>query len=445
MEGYGFFSLFPVAVVVLVVLLTRRTALALLTGTVVGAWLLYGTEFPGQWLARVYAVLGSQLGIWVILVGGLFGSLTALLQRSGGLRAFGQLTERICRNQKRTMLLTWLLSAALFIDDWLSILTSGAVMRSTADKYNVPREMVAFLITITASSACVLVPVSSWGVFMTGQLMSVGLCESSTGLSTYLSLLPLLFYPLLALFFGILYALDLLPFVGPMGKMFAPEKQEKSVCLADLDVPNGSGRTLVDFFLPILVVICVTAVTREVLYGLLSALLVCAPLYLFQGRMAAGEFLDTMLSGFRDMTGLTLIILSAFLLRDFNDLLGMPAFVIGVLGQGIPAILLPVLTFLVVTALGFVAGNFWGICAISFPVLLPLSDALGGNTLLTAGAIISATVASSNLCFYGSEATVACTTVQIENHRYARTAIPLLFLPLSATCLCYLGTGILLT
>lgn len=103
--------------------------------------------------------------------------------------------------------------------------------------------------------------------------------------------------------------------------------------------------------------------------------------------------------------------------------------------------MLPVAAFLIVTALAVAAGNFWGICAIAFPVIIPIAQALGGNLLLTAGAIISATAAGSHICFFGSEATLACSATQIENVRYAQTAIPLLAVPVALSALLYLGAG----
>ena len=74
-------------------------------------------------------------------------------------------------------------------------------------------------------------------------------------------------------------------------------------------------------------------------------------------------------------------------------------------------------------------------------MILPVAQALGADLTLTAGAIISATVASSNLCFFGSEVLVACKATQVNNIRYAQTALPLLLLPVFLTLLCYLAAG----
>ena len=78
MENYGILSLLPVAVVILLVFITRRTAASLLAGSVVGAFMLYGKSFAKPLIDVVYGVMGSDLWIWLVLVCGFFGSLVAL-------------------------------------------------------------------------------------------------------------------------------------------------------------------------------------------------------------------------------------------------------------------------------------------------------------------------------------------------------------------------------
>lgn len=157
--------------------------------------------------------------------------------------------------------------------------------------------------------------------------------------------------------------------------------------------------------------------------------------------MTPGQFLDKVRSGFQDMIGVLFIVTSAFILRDINNLLGMPDYVIGAAKASIAPWLLPATVFLLVTALAVAAGNFWGICAISFPVIIPIAQAIGADVGLTAAAIISATVAGSHLCFFGAEATLACSAAQIEAVNYARTSLPLLVLPVVGTTVLYLVSG----
>lgn len=164
MENYGVLSLLPVVVVIVLVFFTRRTAVSLLAGTLVGAVMLYGAGFPKPWLDVVYGVMGSDLWIWLVLVCGLFGSLVALFEASGGIQGFTAIAGRICKGEKQTLLASWLLGIVIFVDDWLSILSVGTAMRRATDRFHIPREMLAFLSNVTASSVCVIVPTSTWGV-----------------------------------------------------------------------------------------------------------------------------------------------------------------------------------------------------------------------------------------------------------------------------------------
>lgn len=129
MESYGILSLLPVAVVIVLVFLTKRTAVSLLAGTVVGAVMLHGTGFAGPWLEVVYGVMGSDLWIWLVLVCGFFGSLVALFEASGGIYGFTAIAAKICKGERRTLFASWLLGVLVFVDDWLSILSVGTAMR----------------------------------------------------------------------------------------------------------------------------------------------------------------------------------------------------------------------------------------------------------------------------------------------------------------------------
>lgn len=439
---YGIFSLLPVAVVIVLVFLTRRTAASLLAGSVVGAVMLYGAGFPKPLLDVVYGVMGSSLWIWVVLVCGFFGSLVALFQASGGIYGFTAIVAKVCTNERRTLIGAWLLGIIVFIDDWLSILTVGAAMRRATDRFRVPREMLAFVTNATASSICVLVPISTWGVFMVSQLVSAGVCSSEAGMATFFKTLPLMFYPLLALACTALFSLGLLPKVGPMRTAYRLARQEAGAEAAEQQAEQtGKAR---NFLLPVLLVTAITVATGEILYGTLACLVFCAVLYLPQKLMTLNQYMDHVIAGFKDMIGVLMIVTSAFILRDINSLLGMPDYVIGAAKAAMSPAVLPVAAFLIVTALGVAAGNFWGICAISFPVIIPIAQALGGDLLLTAGAIISATAAASHLCFFGSEATLTCSATEISNVRYAQTALPMVCVPVALTTLAYLAAGFLL-
>lgn len=440
MEHYGILSLLPIAVVLVLVALTKRTAVSLLAGTLVGAVLLYGAGFPKPWLDVVYGVLGSHLFLWIVLVCGFFGGLVALFEKSGGVRAFTDLAGRVCKGPRSTLAGAWLLGILVFVDDWLSILSVGSAMRRATDRCRVPREMLAYVCNTTASSICVIVPTSTWGVFMISQLVATGICAEADGMRTFLHTIPLLFYPLLALLCGLLFSLGVLPKLGPMRRAVCAAPQEA----AEEEEPEVRKPNALNFLLPVILITALTIATGEILYGTLAALVFCALLYLPQRLMGPGAYLDTVLTGFKDMVGVLFIVASAFILRDINALLGLPDYVIGAARAAVSPQLLPLVAFLIVTALGVAAGNFWGICAIAFPVIVPIAQAIGGNVVLTAAAIVSATAAGSHICFFGSEATITCAATQIDNVRYARAVVPMVLVPFGLAAAAYLAAGLLM-
>ena len=440
---YGILSLLPVAVVIVLVFFTKRTAVSLLAGTIVGAVMLYGTGFAKPWLDVVYGVMGSDLWIWLVLVCGFFGSLVALFEVSGGIQGFTAIAGKICKGEKRTLFASWLLGIVVFVDDWLSILSVGTAMRRATDRFHVPREMLAYLSNSTASSICVIVPTSTWGVFMISQLVATDVSTAEAGMSTFLHALPFLFYPFLALLCGLLYGVGILPKFGPMRQAYAKAREIAPTAQETPEEEGPAKPRALNFLLPVILVTALTIATGEILYGTLACLVFCAVLYLPQRLMTPGKYLDTVLVGFKDMIGVLFIVTSAFILRDINSLLGMPEFVIGAAKAAMSPQLMPAAAFLIVTVLAVAAGNFWGICAIAFPVIIPIAQALDGNVLLTAGAIISATAAGSHLCFFGSEATLACSASQIDNVRYAQCATPLILLPVLLALVAYLAAGFL--
>lgn len=444
MDSYGILSLLPMVVGIALVLVTKRTAASLLAGTVVGAVILYGVEFPKHWLDVVYGTLSSQLWIWVMLTVGIFGSLVALFERSGGSRGFTAAAARFCGGPRRSLLMTWLLSIVVFVDDYLAILSVGSAMKGITDRYRIPWEMLAFLTCTVSAAACVIIPISSWGMFITSQLAATGICEASEGIYTYLRLIPLLFYPLLMVICGGLYAAGMLPVFGPMKRAYLREQSQELAREAETREETGRKPHAWNLLLPMAVIVAVTLTAGDAMYGVFGGLIACGVLYIPQKLMTGKEFLDTAFSGFRDMLGVLFIVGIAFVLRDINDLLGMPEYVLGAAGSALVVELLPMAAFLISFALGFAAGNFWGICAISMAVLVPMTRSMGGDMLLCAGAIVSGIVASCNACFFASQATLAASASGITNDDYAKTALPLQAVPFVLSAAAYLAAGFLL-
>ena len=456
MDHYGILSLVPVICVIVLVFITKRTMASLIAGSIIGAIILFKQDFILNWIDAIYTVLSDGTWGWLFLVCGLFGSLVGLFELSGGAMGFSEVATRVCKTRKQSLFMTWILGIIVFVDDWLNALAVGAAMRNVTDKYKVPRELLAYVICATGAVVCSLIPFSTWGAFMAGQLESNGVAAVGEGTAVYIQTIPYIFYALVALFVVPLYIAGIIPHYGPMkkaeiraettGQVFpdsmldAIRAEKAAVEKEALDVGMKKGKAI-NFIIPMLVLAGVTMITAEILYGIFASLVVCAIMYFPQKIMTMNEFFDGMISGFKDMMGVIGIITAAFILREMNNGLGLPDYVIGLVRDSLDPRLLPIVVFIIVSALTFAAGNFWGMAAISFPVIIPIAMAMNVDPIMVSGAIISGTTFGSNACFYGSEVSLTCSSTQVQNQDYAKTALPIIAIPFIGACILYAVFG----
>ena len=195
----------------------------------------------------MYATLANasyQFALCVIIG---FGGMITLLQASGALMGFRDLLARVASTPQRTLLLAWLLSVVMFVDEYLNALTVTISMRGICDKNRIPREHLAVQANIMACCLCVTVPFTSWTAFSVGLISDFGL-----GFNDYLQAIPFMFYPLAMMLLSLLLALGVFPKVGGLKQAYqrvqsggAPFEQnasaEKLVDIADVDESNVSS------------------------------------------------------------------------------------------------------------------------------------------------------------------------------------------------------------
>ena len=452
MDHYGALSLVPAAIVIVTALLTRRTLEPLLLGSVIGYIILAGSGFFSAWLDAVYTVMMNSTTVWVILVCGLFGSLVALLEKSGGAMGFSAIAAKVTKNRESALISTWILGIIIFIDDYLNALAVGAAMRKVTDKFGVPREFLAYVINSTGATVCVLIPFSTWSAFMAGQLESSGAAEAGAGTAVYICTIPFILYGWVAILVVPLFILKIIPVWGPM------KKAEQRVIEAGQTLPDSTAPLYsnenqeedalakkpkaINFIIPMIILGAVCVITSDMLIGVIVGIVSCVILYAPQRLMKASEFCDTAVNGFKDMVLVLAIVVAAFFLQQANDALGLTPFVIEQVTPILSPSLLPAFSFLIIAALAFCTGSFWGVAAIAFPIIVPLAQSMDVSTLIACGAVISGAAFGSQSCFFSDAATLTCASSQIQNSDYARAVLPLLILPLALGFIAFLIAGL---
>lgn len=443
---YGLLSLVPVLVVIVSAIITKRALEPLILGTLVGFVILAKENFVVAYLDSLYGELGESS--YYIIIFGLFGIYIHLLEKANAISGFTKVGLRFARNKKKAGFLAWIMGLVFFLDNYFSILGAGISNREIADKNKMSREMFSFAINAVACCTCVLVPLSLWGVFMSGQIETTLGIDTGMGLSEIVKSIPFMFFAWVLLVFVLLYQFRIIKPFGPMKKAEERTETTGDVLPEDLaaQAPANSDEdektvNILNFIIPMASLIAVTLITQELTYGLIVGIVLCFILYIAQKLITAAEAFDAICKGFEEMFVVTALVISAFVLQNANDELGLAPFVVNSVVNVISAPLLPVIAFVLLMVLGFVTGSFWGMAAVCFPIMLPLAQALDANIYLTIGAVIAGCAAGSATCFYGDSVTLTCGLTKIRNIDYLRNALPMLIPPIIATIIIYIVAG----
>ena len=442
---YGILSLIPVLVVIVSAIITKRALEPLILGTLVGFVILAKQNFIVAYLDSLYGELGESA--YYVVVFGLFGIYIHLLERANAISGFTKLGLKFATNKKKTGLLAWIMGIIFFLDNYFSILGAGVSNRKIADENKMSREMFAFEINSVACCTCILIPLSLWGVFMSGQLDTTLGLEAGQGLQEVIKAIPFMFFAFVLLIFVLLYQFRIIKPFGLMKKAELRAEQTGKLLPEDLEEEadeneNKKDVNILNFLIPMVALIVVTLVFQELLYGLIVGIVICFLMYIPQKLVGFTEAFDSIAKGFEEMFGVTAIVISAFVLQNANDELGLAPFVVNSVVDIITAPLLPVIAFIILMILGFVTGSFWGMAAVCFPIMLPLAQALDANLYLVIGAVIAGCAAGSATCFYGDSVTLTCGSIaKIRNIDYLRTSLPMLVPPIIVTIIFYLIAG----
>ena len=432
---YGVLSILPAMIVIIFALLTKKTLESLLLGTLSTYIIMYGFGFGSKWSEAFFTAAGNPDNQWVLIVCGLFGSLIALLRKSKGTLGFAGKLERYCKTQKSTLITTWILGILIFVDEYLNIMTLGACMKNISDKKKVPRESLAYIIDSTGAPICVLLPFSTWAIFYAsvfGKEPAVAALNYGSDIATYLKVIPFTFYAWASVIIVPLFILGIIPKIGKMkdaykrvettGKVYGETSSKFNSDLLD-EYANGEGK-LIDFLLPMGVLIGMTIISGDLFISVIAALFVCLVLYVPRKKMTFDEFCDIYIRGFCDMVPTIAIVFMAFVMQQAANDIGLPNYVIETVAPYLNGDIFPAVSFIVVALLTFITGSNWGIPAVCVPIILPLGASLGANLILVMAAVLSGGALGSHACFYSDATVLTSSSCSIDNMDHALSQIP---------------------
>lgn len=430
--SHGLIAVLIILVVIIGAITTRRCVEFLIGGSLLAALVLYGKDFLVQWCTILQEVFADN--VWIVLVCGLFGSLIALLQASKGTFGFSKVIAKICTNEKRTLLASFILGVLIFVDDYLNVLSIGVCMKGVYDKRKIPRETLAYMLDATGAPVCVLLPFSTWAVFYASlfeEEESVKALGYATGIQAYIHAIPFCFYPIITLLIVLLFSLGIMPKLGNMKAAYKRVAETGKVYSDASRKYNHEERkgfeeegNIWNFLIPMIALVAIAVVTGNLLLAVIVALLICFVLYLPTKVVTLDEFFNLIIKGFADMLPILTLLMTAFVLQKTTESLEMTDFIIQVMQPLLKGTLFPAMAFILVAALTFCTGSLWGMSAVVAPIVFPLGAVIGADPILIMAAIISGGAFGSHACFYTDATLLSSTSAGIDNIEHAMSQLP---------------------
>ena len=237
-------SLLPPLVAITLAILSRRVILPLAAGVFVGAWLLAGRVADAPWwqpgATFYWAMRESMLStshLQALAFSLLLGAMVGVLEKGGGMRALIERLSHRVRTRTGAQTMIAVSGLAIFFDDYSNTLLVGGTMRTTADRFGVSREKLAYLVDSTAAPVAGLSVVSTWAAieisYMADGLAMAGIDDPSAAFEMFIQSIPYRFYAWAALAMVFLVSIT--------GRDFGPMRTAEATAIGRGDATEESS------------------------------------------------------------------------------------------------------------------------------------------------------------------------------------------------------------
>ena len=465
---YGFWSVVPPILTIVLALVTKNVFISLLIGIFTSSMVLCGgaplTGLNDAFYSFIHTFESNGNTITLISFL-LIGALIYLIEKSGGVEGFTEVMLKkraLIKTKRGASIFTWLLGIIIFTSGSLSCMVTGSVSRPFNDALKVPHEKSAFIVHATSTPWCVLFPLSGWLAALAGYLTSGGVPENEA-ISVLLRSIPLNFYCILAVFGTLAVSLFGIN-IGPMRK--AEERAEKTGALdnpgrggaltEEAMSPSKAKPRVLNMLLPmgvliatILAVLTITgkgnptqgAGMQSLLWGCILAVFTICILCVAQKLFSVDEVINEMFKGMGTMLPVAGILLFGFtmgnLVKDLDTGNYLTSVFMGVLS---PA-LLPALSFLLCMLLSFATGTSMGTMAIMSVICLPMAISMGISIPLVAGAVFGGAIFGDHASPISDTTIMSCATTGCDIIDHVKTQMPYVLIFAAISLVLYVVLG----
>ena len=483
--------LLPPIIAIALALWTRQVYLSLMAGVWIGTTILAGGN-PVLGLRglvdQVVVVFQDAGNTRVILFSLLVGGLIALVQVSGGVAGFIAWVQARGwgRTRRSAELLAWLVGMFIFVESSITSLTVGTLSRPFFDTLKLPREKLAYYCDATSAPVCMTIPLNGWGAYVLGLLAAQGITAGAVGLLAQSLLFN--FFSLLSIVFALGLALTGWGF-GAMRRAEDRARETGEVTrpgstpmiaeeVADIRPVEGVAYRARDLIVPIAVMVGMIFVglyitgksnlaasgqaasgfwgmmaqasgSTSVLWAVGTAIGVAMILYAIPRPLRGGKPVLTLvqstewvLKGSSGLVGVVALLVLAFALGQISRELEMGQYVVGLIGDDVPAWWLPGLVFLVGCFVSFTLGSSWTAFAILIPIALPLAEGLGLSLPLMLGAVLSGGVYGDHASPLSDTSIISSMSAACDHVDHVNTQLPYTLLLAGISFVVFLVAGL---
>jgi len=402
---------------IVVALLLRNVVPALLLGLWFGATALQSFSPLGtlQGLMDTFAVfivnaLANPDHAAIIAFSMMIGGMVGIITRNGGMGSVVRLIVSRAKTAVGGQVAVWFMGLMIFFDDYANTLVVGNTARPITDHLKISREKLAYIVDSTAAPVVCIALITTWIGYevslIDDALQGIEQLKDVAAYTVFLHSIPYSFYPILA----VMFVLTVASTGRDMGPMYAAEVRARKGQIepdkSGEDMPALQGDTLepkpnvplraVNAFVPILVLVVGLGVSlyitgegetiteiigssdpyKAMMWASFAGALAAAGMSIGQRILSAHETVDAWYGGARATLFGMIVLILAWSMSAITMDLNAKGFLISVLGDSLPVVLVPAIVFLLAAVTAFATGTSWGTMGILMPLVIPLAWAV---------------------------------------------------------------------
>ena len=471
---YGFLSLLPPLLAIIIAILTKQTVVALFLGVWFGATVMNEWNPVSGFTYTVNEIMvpsiadpwNASLILLVVFTGGFIN----VLRTTGAGQAFGDFATKKVNTRQKGQNFVW--GSAFLFSYTEPVLILGTVTRPITDKLKISRVKLAYIVDSMGSPVASMSPISVYAPFITGliatQLAALSLSENPWSL--FIQMIPFHLYGIFAIV-GVLLVVNMKIDIGPMfkaeqraiktGKLYG---EHDKLMINDTGDADAVEADIFSFLIPLALLfagifgvifwtgdigangLAGAFLNADIIFAITTGFFLGSVGGMLYAKLRYGQPLEELLNGYVDgimqVMIVPVILVMAWSIGTVATEMGLGDVIAHYAGSYLPAFLVPVIIFILGGLIAFASGSSWGVFSIMIPIAIPMGIALDLELALVIGAAISGGVFGDH-CSPISDTSIMSSTGSAADHmEHIRTQLPYAIIIALSACSGFLMSGI---